>query len=61
VSLQHTEAEEVEGFGLPLSELSALLGRMAAKADQLGIVRVQRQFKVAHSLVEIVEDVRAEG
>jgi hypothetical protein len=25
------EAEEVEGFGLPLSKLLALLGRVAAK------------------------------
>src|ERR1700726_3009168 len=55
VSLQHTEAEEVKGFGLPLSKLLTLLGRVAAKADQPGFVRVQRQFELAHSFLEIVK------
>src|SRR3989454_10521634 len=56
VSLQHTEAEEVEGFRLPLSAFLTLLGRVAAKADQPGFVRVQRQFELAHSLLEIVKE-----
>lgn len=50
------EAEEVEGFGLPLSKLLTLLGRVAAKADQPGFVRVQRQFELAHSVLEFVEE-----
>jgi hypothetical protein len=50
------EAEEVEGFRLPLSKLLTLLGRVAAKADQPGFVRVQRQFELAHSLLEIVKE-----
>ena len=50
------EAEEVEGFWLPLSKLLTLLGRVAAKADQPGFVPVQRQFKLAHSLLEIVKE-----
>ena len=29
---------------------------MAAKADQPGFVRVQRQFELAHSLLEIVKE-----
>src|ERR1700680_3518366 len=45
------EAEEVESFGLPLSKLLTLLGRVAAKADQPGFVRVQRQFELAHSFL----------
>jgi pimeloyl-ACP methyl ester carboxylesterase len=44
------EVEEVEGFGLPLPELRPLLGRVPAKADQPGFIRVQRQFELSHSL-----------
>ena len=50
-----SEAQEVERFGLPLSKPLTLLGRVAAKADQPGLVRVQRQFERAHSLVQIVQ------
>ena len=50
------EAEEVEGFGLPLSKLLTLLGRVAAKADQPGFVRVQRQFELAHSFLEFLKE-----
>src|SRR5205807_2371638 len=50
------EAEEVEGFGLPLSKLLTLLGRVAAEADQPGFVRVQRQFELAHSFLEFVKE-----
>src|ERR1700736_5765946 len=50
------EAEEVESFGLPLSELLTLLGRVAAKADQPGFVRVQRQFELTHSFLEFVKE-----
>ena len=50
------EAEEVEGFRLPLSKLLALLGRVTAKADQPGFVRVLRQFELAHSLLKIVKE-----
>jgi hypothetical protein len=50
------EAKEVEGLGLPLSKLLTLLDRMAAKADQPGLVRVQRQFERAQSLVQIVQN-----
>ena len=49
------EAEEIEYLGFPLSKRRTLLGRMAAKADQPGLVRVQRQFERAHSLVQIVQ------
>jgi hypothetical protein len=34
------EAEEVEGFGRPLSKLLPLLGRVAAEVDQPGFVRL---------------------
>src|ERR1700739_5093784 len=50
------EAEEVESFGLPLSKLLTLLGRVAAEANQPGFVRVQRQFELAHSFLEFVEE-----
>jgi hypothetical protein len=53
------EAEEVEGLGLPLSKLLPLLGRVAAKADQPGFVRVQRRFELAHSFLELSRNVRA--
>jgi hypothetical protein len=50
------EAEEVECFRLPFSKLLTLPGRVAAKADQPGFARVQRQFELAHSLLEIVKE-----
>ena len=50
------EAEEVEGFGLPLSKFLTLLGRMTAKTDQPGFVRVQRQFELTHSFLEFVKE-----
>jgi len=50
------EAEEFEGFGLPLSKLLTLLGRIADKADQPGFVRVQRQLELAHSFLEFVKE-----
>src|ERR1700739_2342303 len=50
------EAEEVESFGLPLSKLLTLLGRVAAEANQPGFVRVQRQFELAHSFLEFVKE-----
>ena len=56
MSLQHTEAEEVEGFRLPLSERLPLRGRVAAKADQPGLVRVQRQIERAHSLLQFLQE-----
>ena len=39
-----------------VTQLLMLLGRMAAKADQPGFVRVQRQFELAHSFLEFVKE-----
>ena len=36
--------------------MTALLCRVAAKADQPGFVRVQRQFELAHSFLEFVKE-----
>jgi hypothetical protein len=33
-----------------------LLGRVAAEADQPGLVRVQRQFERAHSFLQVVQE-----
>jgi hypothetical protein len=38
-----------EGFGLPLSKLLPLLGRMRANPDKPSFIRVHRQFELAHS------------
>src|SRR5271157_5556057 len=48
------EAEEVERFGLPLPSPFALLGRVTAKADQPGLYRMQRQFELAQTLLQIL-------
>jgi len=50
------EAEEVEGFGLPLSKSLALLDRMATKADQPGFRRMQGQIEQTQSLLEVVKE-----
>ena len=50
-----SETQKIKRFGLPLTKPRTLLGRVAAKADQPGLVRVQRQFERAHSLVQIVQ------
>ena len=50
------EAEEVESFGLPLPARFAFLGRVAAKADQPGLVRMQRQFELAQTLLQIQQE-----
>jgi hypothetical protein len=42
--------------GARAHNLLTLLGRVSAKADQPGFVRVQRQFELAHSLLEIVKE-----
>jgi hypothetical protein len=45
------EAKKVERFRLSLSAHLTLLGRMAAEADQPGLVWVQSQFECTHPLV----------
>src|SRR5687767_8316734 len=50
------EAEEVEGLRLPLPTLLPLPGRVATKADQPGLRRVQRQFERAQPFLEIIEE-----
>ena len=50
-----SETQKIKRFGLPLSKPCKLLGRVAAKADQSGLVRVQRQFELAQSLVQILQ------
>jgi hypothetical protein len=55
VSLQHTKTQKIKRIGLPLTKPRTLRSRVAAKADQPGFVRVQRQFERAQSLVQIVQ------
>src|SRR5262245_25690287 len=43
VSLQHTEAQELEGFRFSEPALRSSGHRMAAKLDQAGLFRMQRQ------------------
>src|ERR1700746_2075242 len=50
-----SESQKIERFGLPLSPPLTLLGRVAAEADQPGLVRVQRQFERAQSFVQILQ------
>ena len=50
------EAEEVEDFGFPLSTLRTLLGRMAAEADQPGLVRVQGEIEQAHPFLQVMQE-----
>jgi hypothetical protein len=50
-----SKAQKVERFGLPLSKPFTLLCRVAAKADQPGLVQVQRQFERAQSLEQVVQ------
>ena len=45
-----------ESLRLPLSPLLTLLGRVATKADQPGLRRVQRQFELAQPFLEIIEE-----
>src|SRR5437867_6577177 len=52
-------ARDSEVVQMPFQHLfhpSPGFGRVAAKADQPGFVRVQRQFELAHSLLEIVKE-----
>ena len=44
---------KVSGFPSPVL---TLLGRVTAEADQPGLVRVQRQFERAYSLLQIVQE-----
>src|SRR5262249_54094435 len=48
------EAQELEGFRLSQPTLRASLRRMAAKLDQAGLVRVQRQRELFQPLVHRV-------
>jgi hypothetical protein len=48
-----------EGFGLPLSKLLALLGRMLAKTDQPSFIRVHHQFELTHLALGSPRTVRA--
>src|SRR5262249_39915093 len=50
-----SETQKIKRFGLPLTKPRTLLGRVAAEADQPGLVRVQRQFERAQSLVQIMQ------
>ena len=50
-----SEPQKIERFRFSLSEPCPLLGRMAAEPDQPGLVRVQRQFERAQSLVQVVQ------
>src|SRR5262249_60270498 len=46
VSLQHTEAQELEGFRFSQPALRSSGRRMAAKLDQAGLVRVEGQRRI---------------
>src|SRR5690349_24932966 len=48
--------DRVKCFRLPLIKPRTLLYRMAAKADQPGLVWVQRQFERAQSFVQIMHE-----
>src|SRR5579859_7555813 len=50
------EAEKVERLGLSLSKFLTLLGRVATEADQPGFRRVQCQFEVTHSFLQIMQE-----
>src|ERR1700710_3011905 len=50
------KAKEVESLRLPLTQVLTLLSRMAAEADQPGLVRVQRQIERAHSLLQFLQE-----
>src|SRR6202023_4312743 len=50
------EAEEVESFGLPRSQFLTLLGRMTTEADQPGFRRVQCQFELPHSFLQVMQE-----
>src|ERR1700687_542201 len=50
------EAEEVERFRLPLSKVLTLLGRVTTEAEQPGFRRVQCQFELPHSFLQVVQE-----
>src|SRR5271154_862789 len=50
------EAEKVERLGLSLSKVLTLLGRVATEADQPGFRRVQCQFELTHSLMQVMQE-----
>ena len=50
------EAEKVERLGLSLSKVLTLLGRVATKADQPGFRRVQCQFELSHSFLQVMQE-----
>ena len=50
------EAEEVESFRLPLPSLFAFPGRVATKADQPGLSWMQRQFELAQTFLQILQE-----
>ncbi len=50
------EAEEAECFGLPLPPFLAFLDRVAAKADQPGLTGMQRQFELAQTLLQFLQE-----
>ena len=50
------EAEEVESFRPPLSPFLTLLGRVATEADQPGFRRVQCQFELPHSFLQVLQE-----
>src|SRR5579859_4896485 len=50
------EAEKVEWLGLSLSKFLTLLGRVATEADQPGFRRVQCQFELTHSFLQIMQE-----
>jgi len=50
-----SKIQKIKRFGLSLTKPRTLLGRMATKADQPRLVRVQREFERARSFVQIVQ------
>ena len=50
------EAEEVESFRLPLPSLFAFPGRASAKADQPGLGWMQRQFELAQTFLQVLQE-----
>src|ERR1700723_3515688 len=56
LSLQHTEAQEFEGFRFAKATPNALFRCEAAKLDQAGLVRVKRQRVFLQSLAHRIPE-----
>src|SRR5262249_48210118 len=56
LSLQHTEAQEVEGLRFAKPAPLAALCRKASELDEPGLLRMQRQRKLPQPLAHLVQE-----